>query len=171
MNKLHETALALAARGKRPFIIASLLHRILGVEHLSKGELVSFSSLPTLMREASGKSKHTVKGRFARNRLVDIYADLGVDELCICVVRAFKVRLVGMQGGRVVSCTLPRSLFPTPPPNSTSSFFGVSASPSQCPLSSPCLLHPPLDLRGRFHFPCVLFTPLPNFPLYPCPIP
>ena len=88
-NARGYTALSLAARSKRPFVISCVLNRLLGVERLAKGELVTFPILAQVIRTA-GRGGHAVSESFARHTLIDLYTELGLDELALCVVAAFK---------------------------------------------------------------------------------
>ncbi|KAL1496837.1 hypothetical protein AB1Y20_014423 [Prymnesium parvum] len=88
-NARGETALSLAARSKRPYIIASVIKKLIAVDRLEQGEFVSFAMLPSILGK-TGRGGHVVREAFARNTLLDLYANLGVDELCLCVVRFFK---------------------------------------------------------------------------------
>ena len=44
-NAEGDTALSLAARTKRPFVVSAVLHRLLSVDRLERGELVTFPVL------------------------------------------------------------------------------------------------------------------------------
>eukprot|EP00966_Prymnesium_polylepis_P095807 2219811-Prymnesium_polylepis.1 len=90
---LHEnsrgyTALSLAVRSKRPFVISAVLRRLLGVERLEHGELVTLPMLSQILGTAGaadGGGHHA-----ARNNLIDLYAELSAETISLCVVRAFK---------------------------------------------------------------------------------
>ena len=95
-NKRGYTALSLAARSKRPFVVSAVLHRLLSIERLDRGELVTFPMLMQVLgstvatsgaRPAGGSA---VRLALARNNLIDLYAELSLDALSLCVVRAFK---------------------------------------------------------------------------------
>ena len=95
-NHAGHTAVSLAARSKRPFVISAVLHRLICVERLECGELVTIPMLMQMLDSAvptvgGGKILSTT---LAKQNLVDLYAQLSVEALSLCVVRAFK-RLPG----------------------------------------------------------------------------
>ena len=90
-NKRGHTALSLAAWSRRPFVVSAVLHRLLCVEGLDRGELITF---PMLAQMLSTDGSTTVSLGLARRNLIDFYAQLDGDALALCVVRAFK-RLPG----------------------------------------------------------------------------
>ena len=95
-NKRGHTALSLAARSERPFVVSAVLHRLLCVERLERGELVTFPMLVQVLNSTApgGSGGSTVSLGLARRNLIDLYAMLDTDVLSLCVVRAFK-RLPG----------------------------------------------------------------------------
>ena len=95
-NKRGLSALSLAAQSKRPFVVSAVLRRLLCVEHLERGEIITFPMLAHFLSStapASGVGS-TVSLKLARQNLIDLYAQLSVDVLALCVARAFK-RLPG----------------------------------------------------------------------------
>ncbi|KAL1519631.1 hypothetical protein AB1Y20_023142 [Prymnesium parvum] len=90
MQKNHkgQNGLNLAARSNRPFVIRTLLHRLLAVEKLQRGELVTFRHLAQILQAKRGQP--SIRFALARSVLVDVYSKLGVDELARCVVNDFK---------------------------------------------------------------------------------
>ena len=91
-NNRGYTALSLAARSKRPFVVSAVLHRLLSIERLDRGELVTFPMLMQVLGSTvtNGGGGSAVRLALARNNLIDLYAELSLDALSLCVVRAFK---------------------------------------------------------------------------------
>lgn len=84
-NKRGFTALSLAARTKRPFVVNAVLHRLLCVERLDKGELITIPMLMQFLRSWG----EPVSLKMARHNLIDQYAQLSLEALSLCVARAF----------------------------------------------------------------------------------
>ena len=91
-NSQGVTALSLAARTRRPFVVSAVLHRLLSVDRLERGELVTYPGLSKVLGLVDGGG--AVSLALARQNLVDLLAELSLDALSRCVVRAFK-RLPG----------------------------------------------------------------------------
>lgn len=89
-NARGHTALSLAARSKRPYIISSVLSRLLGVDRLERGELVTFPMLSQILLTPTVRGGGAPREAFARHTLIDLYCELGIDQLSLCVVGAFK---------------------------------------------------------------------------------
>jgi hypothetical protein len=95
-NRRDDCALSLAARSRRPFVVSAVLHRLLFVEQLDQGELVTLPMLEHFVSSSAptGVVGKTVSLGLVRRNLVDLYAQLSLEALSLCVVRAFK-RLPG----------------------------------------------------------------------------
>ena len=92
-NARGHTALSVASRSKRPFVVSAVLQRLLSVEHLERGTLVTFSMLTQLLGSsvpAAGSGDLAVILGAARHNLIDFYTQLNLEALSLCVVRAFK---------------------------------------------------------------------------------
>ena len=90
MNKQGHTALSLAARTKRQFVVGVVLRRLLSIDRLDRGVLVTFPMLAQMtsaVTTSGGGS--SVSFALARRNLIDVYADLSLDALALCVVRHF----------------------------------------------------------------------------------
>ena len=90
-NNHGHTALSLAARTKRPFVAGAVLRRLLSIDRLDRGVLVTFPMLAQMTSAVtSSGGGSSVSLALARRTLIDVYADLSLDALALCVVRDFK---------------------------------------------------------------------------------
>ena len=82
MNERGYSALSLAARSKRPYVVSAVLHRLLSVEHLERGQLVTMPMLAQVVLTSSGPgSANTVSLKLARENLIDLYTQLEPEAL------------------------------------------------------------------------------------------